>query len=483
MSANDIWDNPLAERYASREMARLWSPQRKFSTWRRLWLALAEAQRELGLTQIDGLTPRIHDRQLEQMRAHLDDIDLAKADSYERRFRHDVMAHIHAFGDLCPEARPIIHLGATSCFVTDNADLMLMREGLQMLRDRTIGILARLAAFAKAWRDVPTLGFTHLQPAQLTTVGKRATLWGYDLVLDLEELEHRIACLRFRGVKGTTGTQASFLSLFDGNHEKVRQLDELVARKMGFERVLAVTGQTYSRKIDAYVLDTLSGLGQSASKFANDLRILQHRNEVEEPFDKEQVGSSAMAYKRNPMRCERICALARYLTLLPANAAQTAAVQWLERTLDDSANRRLVIPSAFLTADAIVKLYLNVAAGLVVHPTVIAKNVQRELPFMATENIMMRGVQRGGDRQLLHERIRQHSQAAAGHVKEGGDNDLLHRLAQDPAFSGIELNDFTRARDFVGRAPEQVDDFLQEILSPLQQRYGHLFEQSAEVHV
>ena len=464
-------------------MARLWSPQRKFSTWRRLWVALAEAQHELGLTAADGVTPRITRAQIEQLRARVEDIDFAKAAAYEQRFRHDVMAHIHAYGDDCPAARDIIHLGATSCYVTDNTDLLLMRDGLALVRDRLVGVIDALARFAERWRDTPTLGFTHFQPAQLTTVGKRATLWCYDLVLDLHELEHRMGSLRFRGVKGTTGTQASFLSLFRGDHAKVRQLDELVARKMGFEQVEPVTGQTYSRKVDSQVLDVLAGIGQSAHKFGTDLRLLQHRHEVEEPFEAEQVGSSAMAYKRNPMRAERMCGLARFVIELTGNAAQTAAVQWLERTLDDSVNRRLTLPQAFLATDGVLRLYLNIAGGLVVHPEVIAANVARELPFMATEAILMRAVQRGGDRQVLHERIRQLSHQAAARVNTGGPNNLLDQLRHDPLFVPPDFEEADDPRRFVGRAPQQVTEFLCEVVEPIRQRYRGLLGQRAEVEV
>jgi adenylosuccinate lyase len=483
MHETAAWDNPLVSRYASKEMAQLWSPLRKFSTWRRLWMALAEAQSELGLTADDGKTTRITRAHLDQLRAHLDDIDFAKADAYERRFRHDVMAHIHAYGDVCPQAREIIHLGATSCYVTDNTDLILMREGLQLLRARLVGVIDALARFAERWRTTPTLGFTHFQPAQLTTVGKRATLWCYDLVLDLEELERRIASLRFRGAKGTTGTQASFLSLFHGDHARVRRLDELVAEKMGFETVYPVTGQTYSRKIDSQVLDALSGVAQSAHKFGTDLRLLQHRQEVEEPFEKEQVGSSAMAYKRNPMRAERMCGLARFVIQLVGNAAQTAAVQWLERTLDDSVNRRLTIPQAFLATDGVLRLYLNIAGGLVVNTDVIARNVARELPFMATETILMQAVQGGGDRQALHERIRQLSHEVAARIKAGADNDLLERLHADPMFKCVDFQTTCAASAFVGRAPEQVAEFIRDIIEPIRTRYRPLLNQAAEVTV
>src|SRR5262245_26309262 len=371
-----LYDNPLVERYASRDMAELWGARRKFGTWRRLWLALAEAQHELAMPTEDGAGPRIRPEQLDEMRAHLDDIDFDRAAAHERRLRHDVMAHIHTFGEVAPGARDILHLGATSCYVTDNTDLILMRDGLGLLRDRLVGVIDALGRFAQRWKGLATLGYTHFQPAQLTTVGKRACLWCYDFLLDLSEIEHRLTTLRFRGAKGTTGTQASFLSLFRGDHDKVRRLDTLVAEKMGFKEVHPVTGQTYSRKVDSQVLDVLSGLGQSAHKFGTDLRLLAHEQEVEEPQEKEQVGSSAMAYKRNPMRAERMCGLARFLVALQVSAAQTAAVQWLERTLDDSVNRRLTLPQAFLTADAVLGLGLNLASTLEVNEAVIRRHVK-----------------------------------------------------------------------------------------------------------
>jgi adenylosuccinate lyase len=482
MSDHLVWDNPLVSRYATKEMAALWSPQKRHGLWRRLWVALAEAQHELGLVDDQG-QPRITAAQLDQLRAHVDDIDFAKAASYERRFRHDVMAHIHAFGDAAPLARDIIHLGATSCFVTDNADLIVMRDGLKLLRDRLVGVIDALGKFAEKWRELSTLGFTHFQPAQLTTVGKRATLWSYDIVLDLHELEHRIGTLRFRGVKGTTGTQASFLSLFHGDHAKVRRLDEIVTRKMGFEEAYPVTGQTYSRKVDNQVLESLSGLAQSAHKFGTDLRLLQHRQEIEEPFEAEQVGSSAMAYKRNPMRAERMCGLARFVMNLVSNATETAAVQWLERTLDDSVNRRLSLPQSFLASDGVLRLFLNIAGGLVVHPDVIERNVASQLPFMATEELLMRAVQRGGDRQVLHERIRQASHAAAEQTKRGAANDLIQRLRRDSAFHATDFLGLEDARDFVGRAPQQVTEFLQEVIDPIRERYQHLRGQSSDVDV
>jgi len=469
----DVYDNPLIGRYASADMCRLWSPQTKHSTWRRLWVALAESEQELGLEISTG--------QIEELKAHVDDIDFERAARHEKLLRHDVMAHVHTYGDICPTAKPIIHLGATSCYVTDNTDLILMRRGLQMLRSRLVSTIDRLARFAEEYRDLPCLGFTHLQPAQPVTVGKRATLWCYDLVLDLEEIEHRIASLRMRGVKGTTGTQASFLSLFNGDHDTVEQLDRLVCQKMGFDRAYAVTGQTYSRKVDSQVIDTLGGLSQSAHKAGSDLRLLQSRKEIEEPIEKHQIGSSAMAYKRNPMRSERMCGLARFVMSLASSAAQTTATQWMERTLDDSANRRLTIPQAFLATDAILILYRNVVDGLVVYPKVIARHLDEELPFMATEEILMAGVRAGGDRQELHERIRVHSLEAARMVKElGQSNDLIERLKTEPAFARVDLDSAMDARRFVGRAPEQVDSFIAEIIRPIRQRYADELNQSAD---
>ena len=469
----DVYDNPLIGRYASAEMSRLWSPQTKHSTWRKLWVALAEAEAELGLN--------ISKQQVDELRAHVDDIDFAAAARYELQLRHDVMAHVHAYGDVCPTARPIIHLGATSCYVTDNTDLILMRRGLEMLRSKLVATIDRLAKFAEQYRALPCLGFTHLQPAQPVTVGKRATLWCYDLVLDLEELEHRISSIKLRGVKGTTGTQATFLSLFNGDHDKVEELDRVVCHKLGFSAAYAVTGQTYSRKVDSQVIDVLGGLAQSAHKSGSDLRLLQSRKEIEEPFEKHQIGSSAMAYKRNPMRSERMCGLARFVMSLTSSAAQTTATQWMERTLDDSANRRLTIPQAFLATDAILILYRNVVDGLVVYPKVIAKHLDEELPFMATEEILMAGVRAGGDRQDLHERIRVHSQEAARQVKEQGRaNDLLSRLQSDAAFATVDLTGTLDASRFVGRAPEQVDAFLENIIEPIRSRYARELEQTAD---
>src|SRR5579871_4290195 len=478
-----VYDNPLVTRYASREMAELWGPQRKFSTWRRLWVALAEAEHELGLLADDGVTPRISPAQIEQLRDHVEDIDFARAELHERRRRHDVMAHIETYGEVCPDARDIIHLGATSCYVTDNTDLILMREGLQLLRDRLVGVIDALARFAARWRDLATLGFTHFQPAQLTTVGKRACLWCYDFVLDLHELEHRLETLRFRGVKGTTGTQASFLALFRGDHERVRQLDLLVARKMGFDSVYSVTGQTYSRKIDSQILDALSGLGQTAHKFGTDLRLLAHRQEIEEPFEAEQVGSSAMAYKRNPMRAERMCGLARFVASLTVSTAQTAATQWLERTLDDSVNRRLTLPQAFLAADGFLQLALNISGGLVVNEAVVRRHVEEHLPYMATENIIMAAVAAGEDRQAVHECIRQHSHAVTARLKQGGDNDLLARLQADPLLRKVDFAAVLDQGGFIGRAPEQVTEFVAAEVEPLRELYRHLTDQRVEVSV
>jgi adenylosuccinate lyase len=481
----DVYDNPLIGRYASREMAGRWGPVRKFRTWRRLWLALAEAEAELGLTADDGKSPRIRPEQLAELRTHLDDVDLDRAAEHERRLRHDVMAHIHALGDVAPGVRDVVHLGATSCYVTDNADLILMRESLGQICDTLAAVIDALARFAETWKDEPTLGFTHFQPAQLTTVGKRACLWLYDLVLDLKELERRRDELPFRGAKGTTGTQASFLALFRGDHDKVKQLDRLVAQKMGFDRVFPVTGQTYSRKADTQVLDALSGLGQSAHKWGNDLRLLAHRQEVDEPFEAEQVGSSAMAYKRNPMRAERMCSLARYVMGLPAMAANTAATQWFERTLDDSAARRLYLPQAFLAADAVLRIALNLANGLVVNRPVIARNVRDYLPYMATENLLMAAVRAGADRQEAHEVIRRHSHAVTARAKagEGTVAELFDRLKADPAFRGVDFDAALDPRAFVGRAPEQVAEFLADEVEPIRRRYAGKLGMTAELRV
>ncbi|HEX5180613.1 MAG TPA: adenylosuccinate lyase [Gemmatimonadaceae bacterium] len=463
MSDATRYTSPLAQRYASRAMLTLWSPQERHALWRRLWLALAEAQQELGVTAVT-------DEGLAQMRAHLDDIDFDAAAAFERRFRHDVMAHVHAFGAVAPKARAFIHLGATSAFITDNADLILMRRGLALLRVEIVAVLRALAAFAEHWRQEPTLAYTHLQPAQLTTVGKRATLWMQDLVLDLADLDHRAATLPLRGVKGTTGTQASFLELFDGDHDKVLRLERLVVRRLGFDHVLPVTGQTYSRKLDAMVLGVVAGIAASAAKFAGDVRVLQSFGEIEEPFETEQIGSSAMAYKRNPMRAERISSLARFVISIEENANLTHGAQFFERTLDDSANRRLVIPESFLAVDAILLLMANIASGLEVHPARIQRRVADELPFMATEALIVQSVQAGGDRQAAHERIRRHSLAAAQAVKDGAPrNDLFERLAAD-ADAGLSPNDLREAGDparYLGRAPRQVDEFLRDVIAPI----------------
>ena len=474
--SHDQYENPLISRYASRAMSGLWSLRRKFSTWRRLWVALAEAEMELGLS--------ITTEQIDELKARVDDIDFAAAAQYERKLRHDVMAHVHAYGDVCPLARPILHLGATSCFVTDNTDLLLLRESLELVRDRLVSVIGHLAAFARQYRELACLGYTHLQPAQPTTVGKRACLWTQDLALDLQEVQHRLDALRLRGTKGTTGTQASFLKLFAGDHERVRRLEQLVAEKMGFAGTYPVTGQTYPRKVDAQILDCLSGIAQSAHKAASDLRLLASRKEIEEPFEKDQVGSSAMAYKRNPMRLERICSLARFAMSLPSNAANTLATQWMERTLDDSANRRLVLPQAFLAIDAVLILYENVARGLVVYPEVIGKNLREELPFLASENILMAATSAGGDRQDLHERIRTHSQAAAAVVKEQGQpNDLLDRLRGDEAFAGVDFDTALDVNQLIGRAPQQVDEFLTDVIEPIQQKYPAARSPESDVRV
>ena len=458
----DRYRSPLGTRYASPAMQALWGDAHRVALWRRLWLALAEAERELGLD--------IPDEALEQIRAHLDDADLEAAAKFERRFRHDVMAHIHAFGEQAPAARAYLHLGATSCFVTDNSDLVIMRDGLRLLLGRVVAVLDALEHFARRWAELPCLAYTHYQPGQLTTVGKRATLWMQDFAMDAQEIRHRLESLRFRGCKGTTGTQASFLQLFDGDHDRVRALDRAVTRKMGFDEVFAVTGQTYPRKLDAMVLDTLSGVAQSAAKMAVDLRLLQHEGELLEPFESEQIGSSAMAYKRNPMRAERVGALSRFVISLQSNGAQTAAQQWLERTLDDSANRRLALPEAFLATDGLLVLITNIAAGLEVREGVIARHVADQMPFMATERWLMLGVGAGGDRQELHEVVRRHSLAVHEAVSRGEPNDLLDRLAADPAFARVgaeTLRQELEPRRYVGRAPEQVREFLDEFAAPV----------------
>lgn len=478
-AGSERYSNPLTERYASPEMSRIFSPAFKFGTWRRLWLALAEAEQELGLPIPDGA--------LDEIRAHLDDIDLKRAAELERELRHDVMAHVHHLGEQAPAARGVIHLGATSAYVGDNTDLIQHREALQLVRTRLVRVIAALSEFARQYRDLPTLGFTHFQPAQPTTVGKRATLWIQDLLLDLEELEFRLETLRFRGVRGTTGTQASFIDLFEGDGAKVDELNRRVAEKMGFAESYGVTGQTYTRKVDYACLSTLSGIAQSASKFANDLRLLSHLKEVEEPFEEHQIGSSAMPYKRNPMRSERINALARHAITLVINPAFTAATQWFERTLDDSANKRIAIPEAYLAVDSILLILHNVADGMVVNEEMIRRRLAEELPFMATENLMMRSVKRGGDRQELHERVRQHSVAAGQRIKQQGlPNDLLERIAGDPAFGVTqeELQEELQPERYVGRAPEQVDAFLAEWVEPVLQRYAEdVNADTPELHV
>ena len=476
--AHDIYNTPLASRYASYEMQHLFSEDVKFRTWRRLWIALAEAEQELGLP--------ITDEQIAELKAHQDDINYDVAVAREKEVRHDVMSHVYAYGVQCPSAKGIIHLGATSCYVGDNTDLIVMYDALRLVRKKLVALIRHLSGFADTYKNQATLAFTHFQPAQPTTVGKRATLWIQDLLLDLEDLEDCLSHAKLRGAKGTTGTQASFLELFEGDHEKVRALDRAVAKKMGYSGVYPVSGQTYSRKIDSRILNVLSGIAQSASKFSSDIRLLQHLKEIEEPFESKQIGSSAMAYKRNPMRSERIASLSRYVMVDALNPAITASAQWFERTLDDSANKRLAIPEAFLAVDAILTLYINVTDGLVVYPKVIEQRLMKELPFMATENIMMDAVKRGGDRQELHERIRVHSMEAGRVIKqEGGENPLLELIAADPAF-GISLEDLKaliRPENFVGRAPQQVDDFLREDVAPILEKYKDDGEVTAEINV
>ena len=471
-----VYVSPLVERNASMQMAELFGAQKKFSTWRRLWLELARAQKKLGLD--------IKQTQINQMTAHLDDINFKKAAKYEKKFRHDVMAHIHTFAEAAPKAAPIIHLGATSCFVCDNADLIIIREALQAVAGKLAAAINLLGRFAKKYRSLPTLGFTHYQPAQLTTVGKRATLWCYEFVMDLQEVEHRLETLPFRGVKGTTGTQASFLALFDGNSKKVKQLDKAVAAAFGFKNTCVVTGQTYQRKIDTFVVNTLASVAQSAHKMCNDLRLLANLKEIEEPFGKSQVGSSAMAYKRNPMRAERVTALSRFVLSLASSPQMTASEQWFERTLDDSANRRVVIPEAFLAVDGILEVLINVLDGLVVYPKVIAARVAAELPFMATENILMAAVKMGGNRQKLHEKIRRHSRAAAAQVKQAGKhNDLIDRLKADPAFDKIDFKTVLKPKSYVGMAPEQVDEFLRTIVTSIRRKYRRELNRKVELKV
>lgn len=458
----DTYENPLNSRYASKEMQYVFSPDMKFKTWRKLWIVLAETEQELGLN--------ITDSQIDQLKAFQDEINYNVAEEQEKKVRHDVMAHVHAYGVQCPEAKGIIHLGATSCFVGDNTDIIIMNEGLKIIRKKLIAAAAALAGFADQYKAQPTLGFTHFQPAQLTTVGKRACLWLQDLLMDLQEIDFRLANMKLLGSKGTTGTQASFLELFDGDHEKVKQLDKKIAEKMGYSGVYPVSGQTYSRKVDSHVLNVLSSIAQSAYKFSNDIRLLQHLKEVEEPFEKSQIGSSAMAYKRNPMRSERISSLARYVIVDALNPAITASTQWFERTLDDSANKRISVSEAFLAVDAILNIYINVADGLVVYPKIIRQHMDLELPFMATENIMMSAVKKGGDRQELHEKIRLHSMDAAKNVKiEGGKNDLVERIAADSSFNltAEEIYEVLKPENFIGRAAQQTEEFLEEYIMPI----------------
>lgn len=472
------YSSPLSERYSSKEMQYLFSPEMKFRTWRKLWVALAEAEKELGLN--------ITREQIDELKANADQINYEVAKEREAVVRHDVMAHVYAYGVQCPKAKGIIHLGATSCFVGDNTDLIIMTEGLALIRRKLINTIARLSEFADRYKHLPTLGFTHFQPAQPTTVGKRATLWLQDLVMDLADLDHVAATIKLLGSKGTTGTQASFLELFDGDMEKVKQLDQLIADKMGFESCYPVSGQTYSRKVDSRVLNVLSGIAQSAHKFSNDIRLLQHLKEVEEPFEKDQIGSSAMAYKRNPMRTERIAALANYVMSDAMNPALTAATQWFERTLDDSANKRISVSEGFLALDGLLELYLNVASGLVVYPKVIENRLKKELPFMATENILMDAVKAGGDRQALHEKIRQHSMDAGKRVKEEGlENDLLERIADDPGFhlTQAQLSGIMQAENYVGCAPAQTTDFLETVIAPILEKNKDCLGITAEIHV
>jgi len=468
--------SPLVERNASKEMSTLFGAQKKFSTWRRLWLELARAQKRLGLN--------ITQEQLDQMAAHIDDIDFEKAARYEKKLRHDVMAHIHTFAEAAPKAAPIIHLGATSCFVTDNADLIIMREALEIIAGKLAAVINLLGKFAKKYRSLPTLAFTHFQPAQLTTVGKRAALWCYEFVIDLGEIERLIETLPFRGVKGTTGSQASYLALFNGNQEKVKRLEKIVASAFGFKNICPVTGQTYPRKIDTLVVNSLALIAQSAHKFCNDLRLLANLKEIEEPFEKSQVGSSAMPYKRNPMRAERATALSRFVITLAAAPPATASEQWFERTLDDSASRRLVIPEAFLAVDGILEILINVLDGLVVYPKVIAAHVSAELGFMATENILMAAVKAGGNRQQLHEKIRQHAQAAAEQIKRfGKPNDLIDRLKADPDFAGVDFKKTLDPKAYIGRAPQQVDEFIHDYVRPVRRKYRKQINRKVELKV
>ncbi|MDO5516225.1 MAG: adenylosuccinate lyase [Clostridium sp.] len=474
----NLYSTPLNSRYASKEMSFIFSDDMKFTTWRKLWVALAEGEKELGLN--------ITDEQIKELKEHINDINYDDAIKREKEVRHDVMSHVYAYGLQCPSAKGIIHLGATSCYVGDNTDVIIMRDALNLIKSKIVTVLNHLKNFAIEYKDMPTLGFTHFQPAQLTTVGKRASLWMQDLVLDVENIDFLLSKLKLRGVKGTTGTQASFMELFDGDESKVKALDKIVAEKMGFEKSFGVTGQTYPRKLDSIVLNTLSEVAQSAYKFSNDLRLLQHMKEMEEPFEKHQIGSSAMAYKRNPMRSERISALARYVIVDSLNPAITAGTQWFERTLDDSANKRLSVAEGFLALDGVLNLYINIAENMVVYDKVIAANVQRELPFMATENIMMEAVKRGKDRQELHEKIRVHSMAAAQRVKgEGLDNDLIERIINDDSF-GLTKEEILGVIDpakFVGRAPSQVTEFIEEYINPILEDNKDALEIESEITV
>lgn len=475
----DTYESPLSARYASKEMKYIFSPDKKFRTWRKLWIALAESEKELGLP--------ITQEQIDELKAHADDINYEVAQEREKIVRHDVMSHVYAYGVQCPNAKGIIHLGATSCYVGDNTDIIIMTEGLNLIRNKLITVIRNLSKFADEYKALPTLAFTHFQPAQPTTVGKRATLWLQELLMDLEDVEYQLSKAKLLGSKGTTGTQASFLELFDGDHEKCKMLDHKIAEKMGYKACFPVSGQTYSRKLDSQFLNVLAGIAQSAAKFSNDIRLLQHLKEVEEPFEKNQIGSSAMAYKRNPMRSERIGSLSRYVMVDVLNGYFTTATQWFERTLDDSANKRLSIPEAFLAVDGILSLYANVADGLVVYPKVIEQRLRKELPFMATENIMMDAVKkRGADRQQLHEKIREHSMAASRVVKvEGGENDLLERIAADEAFGVTieELEKILKPENYTGRAKEQTEDFLNECIKPVLEKYADVESDKPEINV
>ena len=475
----DTYESPLSARYASKEMKYIFSPDKKFRTWRKLWIALAESEKELGLP--------ITQEQIDELKAHADDINYEVAQEREKIVRHDVMSHVYAYGVRCPNAKGIIHLGATSCYVGDNTDIIIMTEGLKLIRNKLITVIRNLSKFADEYKALPTLAFTHFQPAQPTTVGKRATLWLQELLMDLEDVEYQLSKAKLLGSKGTTGTQASFLELFDGDHEKCKILDRKIAEKMGYKACFPVSGQTYSRKLDSQFLNVLAGIAQSAAKFSNDIRLLQHLKEVEEPFEKNQIGSSAMAYKRNPMRSERIGSLSRYVMVDVLNGYFTTATQWFERTLDDSANKRLSVPEAFLAVDGILSLYANVADGLVVYPKVIEQRLRKELPFMATENIMMDAVKkRGADRQQLHEKIREHSMAASRVVKvEGGENDLLERIAADEAFGVTleELEKILKPENYTGRAKEQTEDFLNECIKPVLEKYADVESDKPEINV